>query len=327
MRLIGDEHLPGKRPELPLGRITHHPRRALPHKIVGEDDNRRAVLRDPLHLLRPPAATLRLGRLRPHLRREVIPLEPARMTDELPRPQFLERTRAVPRPLVVGVEDLAGAVEANPAGGPDAGGGGDRAAVGSDAHRPAAKRHLAGKAPRQTEHDPQIPLGVELRSEGILVVVARHSPAIGDRLDFVRFAVAVGVLEPAHLRPLRRIEPVILPGQAQHFVEPVGEARPGRLLPGRVADDPDLPPPAGDGDLVVGEPFERPHFKKGIGGDFQLLDGIEVGFGRLLEGLGGARGGRADDRKEQRKNSTCDKHPAPSQRDAAQHKNHHESSS
>ena len=249
------------------------------------------------------------------------------MADELPRPQFFDRTRAVPRPLVVGVEHLAGAVEANPARGADAGGGGDRAAVGRDAHRPATKRHFARKAPRQTEHDPQIPLGVELRSECIFVVVARHSPTIGHRLDLVGLAVAVGVLEPAHLRPLRRIEPAILPGQAQHLVEPVGKARPGRLAPGRIADDPDLPPPAGDGDLVIGEPFERSHFEKGIRRDFQLFNSVKVGLGRLFEWLGGARGGHSDDQKEHRKNSARDPRPAPSHRDAAPITNHHESSS
>ena len=212
MRLIGDEHLPGKRPKLPLRRITHHPRRALPHKIVRENDDRWAVLRDPLHLLRPPAAAPRLGRLRPHLRRQVIPLESARMANELPRPQLFERARSVPRPLVVGVEHLPCAVKADPAGGSDAGGGGDRAAVGGDAHRPATKRHFARKAPRQAEHDPQVSFGVKLRSEGIFVVVARDAPAIGHRLDLVGLAVAIGVLKSAHLRPLRRIEPAILPG-------------------------------------------------------------------------------------------------------------------
>ena len=249
------------------------------------------------------------------------------MADELPRPQFFQRTRAVPRPLVVGVEHLAGTIEADPAGGSNAGGGGDRAAVGSDAHRPAAKRHFARKAPRQAEHDPQIPLGVKLRSERIFVVVARHSPAIGHRLDLVGLSVAIGVLESAHLRPLRRIKPAILPGQAQHLMEPVGEARPGRLLTRRIADDPDLPPPAGDGDLIIGQPFERSHFEKGIRRDFQLFDFVKVGLGRLFEGLGGARGDHSDTRKEQRKNSARDPRPAPSHRDAAPIKNHHESSS
>ena len=107
----------------------------------------------------------------------------------------------------------------------------------------------------------------------------------------------------------------------------MGEARPGRLAPGRIADDPDLPPPAGDGDLIIGEPLERPHFEKGIRRDFELFDCVKIGLGRLLERLGGARWGRNDDRLKQRKQSNCDKRPAESQRDAAHFENHHESSS
>jgi hypothetical protein len=140
------------------------------------------------------------------------------VADKVAGYEMLERAGAVPRPLIVGVEHVPIAIEADASGRPHARGRWDHAAVGCDTDGPASKGHLAVEAAGQAEHDPELAVAVELRAKGILVVVARHAPAVAHGLVVVSHAVAGGVAEPAHLRPLRHVEPAVTPGEAEHLV-------------------------------------------------------------------------------------------------------------
>ena len=92
---------------------------------------------------------------------------------------------------------------------------------------PAQPRNLLLAVERagQAEGDPDVAVLVEARAEGVLVVVAVDLPAVGDDLEDVGLAVAVGVLDARDVRPLRDVEPAVLLGQAEDLVQAVGEAR------------------------------------------------------------------------------------------------------
>ena len=193
---------------------------------------------------------------------------------------MLQRARTVPWALVVGIEHVAGAIEADPAGGTHAGGGGNRAPIGRDPQRPPAKGHLAVKAAGETEHHPDIAVSVELRAKRIFVVVARHAPAIGHRFVGVGCAGAGKVAHSAHLRPLRGIEPAVAPGQPQHLMEPMGKALPPRRAASRVAHHPDFSPAAGHRQPAVGNRFQRPHLDHLAARNLQRSNRIKIGLGR-----------------------------------------------
>src|SRR6516162_6486722 len=105
------------------------------------------------------------------------------MADEAADREVFEAARAVPGPLVVGVEDVAVGVEADAAGRADTTCGRDEFAVGADLAPPAAKLDVGGKGAGQAQRDPDVAVLVEARAEGIFVIVAADFPTVGNDLE------------------------------------------------------------------------------------------------------------------------------------------------
>ena len=178
------------------------------------------------------------------------------MADEAADDDLLETAGAVPGALVVGVEDVALGVEADAAGRANAAGRRDELALRRDLAGPAAELAVAVERAGQAEGDPDVAVLVEARAEGVFVVVAVDLPAVGDDLEQVGLAVAVGVLDARDVGPLGDVEPAVLLGQAEHLVQAVGEAGEFgllRVVGVGVVDHPDLAAAGADGDLAVGQ--------------------------------------------------------------------------
>src|SRR5204862_7258361 len=99
--------------------------------------------------------------------RLIEPFVAAGMPDESAGDQLLEFARAVPRALVVGIEDVTCGVEADTARGTHAGTGRQHLPLRRDAQAPAAIRIVAGERTGQAQHNPHISFAVELRAEGV----------------------------------------------------------------------------------------------------------------------------------------------------------------
>src|SRR5262245_54846484 len=125
VRLVAHEELLPERPELAARQVALDPARRLPHLAVGEHHRRRHQLGDLLRLRHHPAAALRHARcLAEVLRlRLLVPAKALGVADEAADRDVLEAAGAVPRPLVVGVEHVAGGVEADAPRRPHAAGG------------------------------------------------------------------------------------------------------------------------------------------------------------------------------------------------------------
>src|SRR5262249_40291241 len=91
------------------------------------------------------------------------------------------------------------------------------------------------------------------------VIVALDLPAVGDDLEQVGLAVAVGVLDARDIGPLGDVEPAVLLRQTEHFMEAVGEAAELRVLRVGVigvVDQPYLAPSGADRDFAVGQDLD-----------------------------------------------------------------------
>src|SRR5207247_7102042 len=102
-------------------------------------------------------------------------------------------TGAVPRSLIVGVEDVARGVETDAARRTNAARHRDELAVRRQLQCPAAELGLAGKRAGQAERRPEVAVLVEARAEGVFVVIAADLPALADDFEDVGLAVAVSV--------------------------------------------------------------------------------------------------------------------------------------
>src|SRR5262249_45317360 len=142
--LIADEHLLLERPELAAGDIADDAAGRFAHLAVGKDDGRRHQLGDFLGLDHDPAARLGVFLPRAHVRGVRIPFVPLGMPLERAGLEELQAAGAVPRALVIGVEDVAVVVEADAAGRADAAAGGRHLAITAHAQAPAAELHVAG---------------------------------------------------------------------------------------------------------------------------------------------------------------------------------------
>ena len=184
--------------------------------------------------------------------------------------ELLQAAGAVPGALVLGVEDVARRVHADAAGRADAAAGRHRFAVGRDPQAPAAELVLAGERAGEAEGDPDVAVTVELRAEGVFVVVAVDFPGVADGLEDVGLAVAVGVLDPRQLAALGDVEPAVAVGQAEHLVQPVANrvnliCR--RVVGLGVVDQVDLAAAGRDGEAAVGQPLEGAGFEDDPAGD------------------------------------------------------------
>src|SRR5205085_9916263 len=103
-----------ERPELAATQVAIDAAGRLAHLAVGEQHRRRHELRDLLRLGHHAAVAPGHGRRRAEVTCFflLVPLETIGMADEAADGQVLQAASAVPRALVVGVEDVALRVEA-----------------------------------------------------------------------------------------------------------------------------------------------------------------------------------------------------------------------
>ena len=298
MGLFPDEDLSGEGTEFALREIGHDAGGGVADLLVREDDRRRNELGNVRTLDHGAAAAFGEGRVlgaiadRSAGEIEVdvavgIALERAGLDP-------LQRTGAIPRALVIRIEYIAFGIESDPAGRAHAARGGDEFAIVRDAQDPAAVKGLGGEGSGEAEGAPEIALLVELRAEGVFVVVALDAPSITDRLEEIGAAVAVLVLETRHFGTLHHVEPAVAPGESEGLVEVFGEEGPFggfvRMIR-RVLDDPDLAAAGADRDLAIGEQLDATALDRGALGSREVGDGVEVGFLRSLgEEVGGEEG-------------------------------------
>jgi hypothetical protein len=132
------------------------------------------------------------------------------------------------------------------------------------------------------------------------VVVAVDFPGVGNGLEEVGLPLAGGVLDARHFGAMDDVEPAVLLGEAEDFVEAMGEAGELRLL--RIGDEgvldhPDLSAACADGDLAVRHHLDGARFEDAILRRLEAEDLVVVLFrglrgGRLLLALGVDGGGQ-----------------------------------
>ena len=81
------------------------------------------------------------------------------------------------------------------------------------------------------EGNPEVAFPVDTGTESILVIVAAETPVIADRLDHIGTAIAILIAQPTQLTALDGVEPVVVPLEAQRFLETIAEeCEPRRVL-------------------------------------------------------------------------------------------------
>ena len=247
---------------------------------------------------------------------------------EAARDEVLEGACPVPRPLVVGVINLAVGVKSHAPRGTHAAAGGDHRTVGFDAQCPASERGFAGERTCEAGEHPKVPVFVKTRPEGVLVVVAADPPLVADRFKPRRLARAGLVLHAKHFVPVGRVQPAVLGREPEDLVLPFGETlvghtvfglcrrvgfklhffriptpRVGRVL--GVGGNPHLAPAGAHGDPAVGKELHRTHLQgcpgRGReGGDLVVLGLRGVRRFRPRDGEQGGGGGEGseENRKE-----------------------------
>ncbi len=161
------------------------------------------------------------------------------MVKERSGPHVVQRVGADPVALLVGVEHVAGSVGSEST---------RRSHARADRHQlagpvdpdapttPASLGHveclvanhqrglLALEAHADVECHPEIALAIELGSECVLVVVARHAPAVAHADVLIGHQVAIGVGDPSQLGPLSGEKRIALFEQSEWFVQRFGES-------------------------------------------------------------------------------------------------------
>ena len=142
--------------------------------------------------------------------------------------KMLEGTGTIPESLVVTIENIAKVIEANAAGGTDAITSWNRLSIRSHPHTPTAKGALVigASGAGQAKNHPDIAILVVTRSKSVLVIVAIDAPPVSKSFEYVGSTIAVTVFDAGNLGTLRKVEPTVFPGYAEHFVQPSGEKTP-----------------------------------------------------------------------------------------------------
>ena len=285
--LLTDEQLAFPRTELALGHIAGDAGRRVADLAVREHDGRRHELGE-LEALGEDARAAGGLRRRGEVR-EGSRLVAGRVALERSGAQPLERGRAVPDALVVGVEVITLVVVADTARRTDAGSHRDELAVRGDLGGPAAPRSVRVERTRQAEDHPDVAVLVRIRTEGVFMVVAADAPLGADGVEAVRAAVTVLVRQAGVLGALSGEERAVLKEHAEGLVQVGGELGPldlGDIGVVGAFGDPDVAAARADGDLLARQEGDR--------GDFADLAGRRGDLDAFVElrltGLGGADG-------------------------------------
>ena len=197
--LVADEHLLLEGSEFSAADIAGNTAGRLAHFGIREEDGRRDVFGNLVGFDHNAATTFRV--LRSGFQHafdfgQVEPFVAAGMTLKGTGLEVFEAAGAVPRPLIVGVEDVACRVEAHSARRSDAAAGGNQFTVGRNTHAPTAILAVTVERSGEAKRDPDVSIAVELRSESVLVVIAVDIPTGVHGFKQVGFAVARGVFNP-----------------------------------------------------------------------------------------------------------------------------------
>ncbi|MEY5027617.1 MAG: hypothetical protein RLZZ244_3145 [Verrucomicrobiota bacterium] len=270
---------------------------------------------------------------------EGVPPVASRVSEESAGSEGDQQGGAPPGALIVGIEGAAFRIEPDAAWGPNAAAGGGDGSIGCHAQGPAAEAGVAAEGTGEAANGPEVALGIKAGAEGVLVVIAADAPGGADGFKGIGMARALGVAQADDLgagggeqcrggggsfrgrcRRWGRLK-----GEAEHFVQPAGEAVVaegggvwgnkglGALIPGGgsgkpsgAAEDPDIASAGPDGEGIVREELQGADFERGTGWGGEGRDGVEDrlrGVGAALvpevaEGAanaaqekGGARGG------------------------------------
>ena len=171
------------------------------------------------------------------------------------RLQVLQRAGAIPRALVVRVKHIAEMVQTNAAGAANAAGSGDHLAFLVHAHTPAAVRSVAVEGTGETQDHPHVAFGIELRSKGVLVVIAVDAPAVGEGFKDIRTTIAVLVLDARYFAALRGVQPAVAPVNTKRLVQPAGKELHLHVvrLAERIANGVDIAAAGADSEVAVGQ--------------------------------------------------------------------------
>ena len=206
---------------------------------------------------------------------------------KLPLLEVDQRARGHPASLLVGTEDVTAGVPAQTARSAQPAGDGLPAAVRRHLQAPTAPRVARGRllAEARVERHPHVALEVELRTVGVLMVVAADAPTPGDGEVLVSLAVTVAVREAGQLGALHGVERPVPVGEAQRLVQAAREApvpyTVRRLVVG-VLDDPHLALANSHREAPVGEESKAADLELEALGDRQRDDPVVVVFDRWV---------------------------------------------
>ena len=266
------------------------PERAVPRRGAHVAGRARPTVRDPTRGRRARHVDgVREARLGPGLLVRVGPHERRRCAVEPPFAHVFQRTHGHPVALVVGDEQVPQRIRADAARRAEAARERRQRAVRGDLHDPATPRRERASVPPlgfgepQVERDVEVPLRVARQAERELVVVARDTPRVADRVDRVAATVVIGVAQARQLGALQDVHVVALHGETEPFLQSLAEqaeARVARVLRERILDDPHLSAARARDESSVGEESEAADFQDGPVRRLESIDGVVGGFTR-----------------------------------------------
>ena len=186
-----------------------------------------------------------------------MPYKPARL-------KRFQPTGAIPRTLIVGVKHVAQPVGAHATGRTQSAGSGNHLAIRRHPQGPAPKQAFAVEGTGQTQHDPNVPVPIRLRTKGVFVVITVDAPTVGHGLNQVGAVIAIRVFQPGDFAALGGVNPSVPPGpQAQDFMQSgrkPGELHLARIPPGAVHQI-DVPQAGGHREALTRQNLDRARFQ------------------------------------------------------------------
>ena len=189
--------------------------------------------------------------------------------------EVLERTAAIPRPLAFDGEHHPLGVAAHAARTTQTAANRNHLAGRRDLHGPPAKQVVGFVGTAQAQRDPDVPLGVVLRSEGELMPLG-IAPIVAQGVIPVGDPIPVSVGDAGHISPTRGGHGPILPRQRKDLILPAGEELvfgPRRRIEG-ASDEIDIATAGTHGEASIGQHFQPSWMQRNPGGNGDVDDGI-----------------------------------------------------
>ena len=182
-------------------------------------------------------------------------------------------------------------IEPDAAGAADAAGRGDHFAILGHAHAPAAVGRVAVEGTGEAQHHPHVALLIELRTEGVFVVIASDGPAVADRLEDVAAVIAVFILDARHFAALRGVQPAVVPVDANRLVQAARVELQFHVvrLAERITDGINIAAPATHAKLAVGQHCQAADLEHHAGRDGHTRERVIIALlrcGRAVDEAG-----------------------------------------